>query len=176
MPIYFYQGKILIRSGQIAMDAKCCCGRQCCCALDPNTTYYATFSSPCAAIDGRVIPIKIAINTGTPICQLLTQTEDETIDPCTTAVVPIKISMRCNLDLAVRSGQGECDRYEMEVYYLASPCKDTRGWVRVSLGCSCSPLSLSFLMAAPEWSGLGAIPDCDCCNGVSKVVTVTVTA
>lgn len=176
MPIYFYQSKILIRSGQIAMSAKCCCGKQCCCGLDSTKTYYATLSSPCAAVDGRVIPIKISINEGTPICQLLTQTESETIDPCTTSVVSIQIAMRCNLDLTVRDGQGECDRYEMELFYQASSCKDTRGWTRVSYGCTCAPLLLSFLMAAPEWNGIGQTPDCDCCNGVSKVVTVTVTA
>lgn len=175
MPIYFYQGKILFVNGLIAMHSSCCCGdtATCCCGLDPNTTYTATLSSSCAAVDGRTIPLKITIGLGGNICETLAQTEAETIDNCTLSTIPIIIVLRCNKLLPIRNGQSQCDQYELMMFYSASPCRDERNYVRVSEGCSCSPLSLSFVMKAPSWSGQG-VQDCNCCN--REDVTVTITA
>lgn len=155
------------------MGANCCCGGVCCCGLNPATTYTATLSSSCAAIDGRTIPLKITLGLGGDICETLAQTENEIINNCTSASVPIIILLRCNKALSIRAGQGECDRYELIMYYSASSCRDETNYVRVSTGCSCSPLSLTFVMKAPSWAGVG-VQDCDCCN--REDVTVTITA
>lgn len=175
MPIYFYQGKILFKDGKIAMGPNCCCGAaECCCQLDPTATYYATFDAPgCSVLDNRVIEMVVTQNGGSPICQVLGRKNNEIIEDCTVADIPIEINLRCNLNLEVRAGEGPCDRYELELYYTASSCKNVRQWVRVEPGCSCSPLNLVFKMEPPQWSGIG-LEDCDCCE-TTEDITVTIT-
>jgi len=175
MPIYFYAGKILIRGGLIAMGANCCCN-ECCCPLDLNTTYTATFSSSCAAVDGITIPLKLYTPIGDPYCQQLAPPVgvSPTIENCTTATIPITIMLRCNKNLAIGAGQGSCGQYELVVWYQASTC-DTNpvDFRQVASGCSCSPLSLVFTVRAPKWDGVHFPKNCDCCNGEDVTVTIT---
>ena len=159
------------------MGPDCCCGAAvCCCDLDCNKTYYATLSAPsCSVLDARVIELECTQNgVGEDICQILIKKNIETIPNCTSATIPIQITLRCNKALAIRNNAGECDRYELEMYYNASPCVNRQGWVRVESGCTCSPLSLVFKMKSPKWNGIG-VSDCDCCEDGDADITVTIT-
>jgi len=178
MAIYFYNNKILIRGGKIAMDSNCCCQGQCCCGLGDLTTYYATFSAPnCSALDGLVVELQTDTEgISGLLCEFLKTINDEFIEDCTITDIPVKVTLRCRKDLEIRSGEGECDRYEMEVIYPLSSCQDTSGWTRVDSGCSCNPLVLVFQKVAPSPRPGVPVGECDCCEIPGSTVTVTVTS
>ncbi len=175
MAIYFYNNKILIRNGQIAMDSRCCCQGQCCCGLSDYVSYYATFSAPnCSPLDGLVVELRMeSRGVDSVICEYLLRVSAEYIYDCTVADIPVEVKLRCNKDLTIRGGEGECDRYELEVIYASSSCVSTAGWTRVDSGCSCTPLTLVFQKTAPSSSGVDA--ECNCCEVPGSTVTVTIT-
>jgi hypothetical protein len=175
MAIYFYNNKILIRGGQIAMDSRCCCQGQCCCGLSDFATYYATFSAPnCSALDGLVVELRMEIRgVNSVLCEYLTRVNPEWIYDCTNVDIPVEVTLRCNKALEIRPGQNECDRYELEVIYPISSCASTIGYTRVDTGCTCNPLTLVFQDVAPSPSGVDA--ECACCETPGSAITVTIT-
>ncbi len=52
MPVYFYQGKPLIRGGKVAVDEACCCGPECCCGPCIRFRWVIQGVTPITTCDG----------------------------------------------------------------------------------------------------------------------------
>lgn len=182
MGVVFYNGQLLFRNGALAMSTACCCEGACtdCPAGqptmgDPHTlpvvnTLYARITNVenCACLDGLCIPL--AWNGVLPGHQDgAWQGTLEFLD-CLDGVTPryITLGVSCCGSLGFHLGSDFCTAGATPTQGYPCPNALTTPFtnaVRVDAGWSCRPYNMT-------WANFGIQ---GCCNGISQVITITVT-